>query len=272
MNQDCKDFIWLVIDDGSTDNTEAEVKEFIKESNIQIQYKKKDNGGKHTALNFSYQFIDTELTFIVDSDDELTKDAISTIISIDKKFNNEKDLCGYSFLRQKREGGYLNSGTLPENGYKADYVTCRINGNLSGDMAEVWKTKCLKEFPFPEFKGEKFLGEDIVWLRMAKKYKMRFFNKAIYISNYLEDGLTNNRRKHNIESPNGCIARSEEFLDSKAHLKYKIKAVLQYSIYGKFAGLSFNEMLKRSNNKFSFITLYPASTIVYFNWKATNKE
>lgn len=60
-------------------------------------------------------------------------------------------------------------------------------------MAEVWYTHCLKEYLFPEFQGEKFLGEDIVWVRMSEKYKMRFFNRVIYISDYLEDGLTNNR-------------------------------------------------------------------------------
>ena len=82
-------------------------------------------------------------------------------------------------------------------------------------MAEVWYTHCLKEYPFPEFQGETFLGEDIVWVRMSKKSRMRFFNRVIYISDYLEDGLTNNRRKNNIKSPNGCVARAEAFLDSE---------------------------------------------------------
>ena len=111
--------------------------------------------------------------------------------------------------------------TLPSDleGMKESYVECRINRNIGGDMAEVWYTHCLKEYLFPEFQGEKFLGEDIVWVRMSEKYKMRFFNRVIYISDYLEDGLTNNRRKHNIKSPNGCIARAEAFLDSNACMK-----------------------------------------------------
>ena len=70
-----------------------------------ISYHKKENGGKHTALNYAYQFIQTPLTFIVDSDDSLTEDAISCIIEIWKKYKNESDLCGFSFLRGKPDGG-----------------------------------------------------------------------------------------------------------------------------------------------------------------------
>ncbi len=269
LAQDNKEFIWLVVDDGSTDDTESKISIFIDKADFKIIYKKKNNGGKHTALNFAYQFIDTDLTFIVDSDDELTSDAISTIEACHSKYSSESDLCGYSFLRKKRESGYLNSGILPENGYRADFVTCRINGNMPGDMAEVWKTKCLKEFPFPEFPDEKFLGEDIIWFKMAEKYEMRFFDKAIYISNYLDDGLTRNRRKHNILSPKGCMVRAEVFLDSKANSKVKVKAMLQYIIYGKFANNKYAQLFDKSKHKFMLALLYPAAYFLYRKWKKT---
>ena len=119
---------------------------------------------------------------------------------------------------------------------KESYVECRINRNNGRDMAEVWYTHCLKEYLFPEFQRKKFLGEDIVWIRMSEKYKMRFFKRAIYISDYLEDGLTNKRRKHNIKSPIGCIVRAEAFLDSNACMKIRIKSMLNYLIYVKFSG------------------------------------
>ena len=62
----------------------------------------------------------------------------------------------------------------------------RINGDdTSADKAEVFKVQCLKEFPFPEYLNEKFLGEDLVWVRMASKYEMIHINKAIYVGNYL---------------------------------------------------------------------------------------
>ena len=265
--QKSKNFEWLIVDDGSTDDTSERVKQMKQTADFSISYYKKENGGKHTALNYAYQFIKTPLTFIVDSDDSLTGDAISCVDAIYKKYKKENDLCGFSFLRGKPDGGYLSTSGVPQDGMKESYVDCRINRSIGGDMAEVWYTHCLKEYPFPEFQGEKFLGEDIVWVRMSEKYKMRFFNRVIYISDYLEDGLTNNRRKHNIKSPNGCVARAEAFLDSNACMKIKIKSMLQYQIYGKFAKKSRKKLYKATSNKALYIVCIIPATFIYFMWR-----
>lgn len=265
--QESKNFEWLIVDDGSTDDTSERVKQMKQSADFSISYYKKENGGKHTALNYAYQFIKTPLTFIVDSDDSLTRDAISCVDAIYKKYKNENDLCGFSFLRGKPDGGYLSTSGVPQDGMKESYVDCRINRSIGGDMAEVWYTHCLKEYPFPEFQGEKFLGEDIVWVRMSEKYKMRFFNRVIYISDYLEDGLTNNRRKHNIKSPNGCVARAEAFLDSNAYMKIRIKSMLQYQIYGKFAKKSRKKLYKTTSNKALYIVCIIPATFIYFMWR-----
>lgn len=265
--QECKDFEWLVVDDGSTDDTSKYFKELVRTADFPISYHKKENGGKHTALNYAYQYIKTPLIFIVDSDDYLTSDAISTINSIYIKYKGETDLCGFSFLREKSKGGYLSTSGVPIDGMKESYVECRINRSIGGDMAEVWYTHCLKEYPFPEFQGEKFLGEDIVWIRMSRQYKMRFFNKAIYVSDYLEDGLTNNRREHNIKSPNGCVVRAEAFLNSKVCLKIKIKSMLQYQVYGKFARRKNEELFNNSCNKILYCILLLPSQLLYKKWR-----
>ncbi|MDB7984035.1 glycosyltransferase family A protein [Faecalicoccus pleomorphus] len=266
-DQDYKDFEWIIIDDGSEDNTRKYVEQMKKAAVFSISYYKKENGGKHTALNYAYQFIQTPLTFIVDSDDFLTSDAISYIEEIYIKYRQEKDLCGFSFLRAKQGGGYLSTSGVPQDGMKESYVECRINRHISGDMAEVWYTHCLKEYPFPEFQGEKFLGEDIIWVRMSQKYKMRFFNHIIYISDYLEDGLTSNRRKHNIKSPNGCVARAEAFLDSGACITTKIKSMLQYQIYGKFAGRKDGDLFRTSSNKILYCAFFVPGLLLYKKWK-----
>lgn len=203
------------------------------------------------------------MTFIVDSDDYLTSNAIETIISKYNTYLSEDDLCGLSFLRGTHNGGYLSDSGVPENGMKETFVRCRINRGIGGDMAEVWYTKCLKEYPFPEFSGEKFLGEDTVWIAMSGPYKMRFFNDVIYISDYLEDGLTKNKRKHNISSPNGCIERSRVFIKSKANLKAKIKAMLQYHIYGRFANKKVIELLNESGMKLLYLVLLLPAEVIF---------
>ena len=265
-HQTDKSFIWLIIDDGSSDNTKSTVQDWIDEKRIKIEYYKKSNGGKHTALNYSYAFIKTPLTFIVDSDDYLTKNAIEIINEKYSLYGNESDLCGFSFLRKSAKGGYL-SPKAPSDNLKSSYCECRVNKNLVGDMAEVWFTPCLKEYPFPELKNEKFLGEDTVWIKMSEKYKLRFYNTAIYISDYLDDGLTNNRRRHNIKSPLGCVERAKAFLNADTSLKWKIKAMLQYRIYSNFAGLSNKTQMKEAPNKVLFIILMLPAQLLYSKWK-----
>lgn len=264
-----KDFKWLIVDDGSTDSTDEIIEEFIKKANFDIEYRWKENGGKHTALNYACQFITTPLTFIVDSDDWLTPDAIAVIKETYYKYKAENDLCGFSFLRGKQSGSLLSSSGVPRDGMKETFIECRINRGISGDMAEVWYTDCLKEFPFPEFAGEKFLGEDVIWVRMSEKYKMRFFNKVLYISDYRADGLTKNRRKNNILSPKGCVTRAETFLLSEVNFKAKCKAMLQYQIYGRFAGMKITELLKSCKCKMGFLILIIPSGFIYLSWKKT---
>ena len=95
----------------------------------------------------------------------------------------------------------------------------------------------------PKMFGKRVVGEDLVWVRMARKYEMVHINKAIYVGNYLEDGLTNNRRKHNIASPVGCMHRAEEFMESDLKTRYRIKGGLQYIVYGRFAGVKICDLI-----------------------------
>lgn len=262
-----KAFKWYIVDDGSTDNTKDIVNDFISKASFPIEYIYKENGGKHTALNIGIGYIIEPLTFIVDSDDLLATDAVETVEMYYDKYKSNGELCGFSFLRQFPDGK-INGKLFAENDLVGSYIDVRINGDdTNADKAEVYFTKKLKEFPFPEYAGEKFLGEDIIWIRMARKYKMVHVNKAIYIGNYLDSGLTNNRRKHNIASPVGCMHRAEEFMENDIKLKYRIKGALQYIIYGKFAGMSVRALLEQTNNKWLVSLVTPFALLIFCKWK-----
>lgn len=135
------------------------------------------------------------------------------------------------------------------------------------DKAEVFKTSCLKEFPFPEYQGERFLGEDIMWVRMARKYMMVHINKVIYIGNYQDDGLTKNRRLNNIKSPIVCMNRAKDFMGSEFKKKYRLKAALQYVIYGKFADVSVVEILKNTSDRTLALVCLIPGLILQKSWK-----
>ena len=266
QKQTVKDFEWLVVDDGSTDGTKNLITQLQEKSDFPIRYIYKNNGGKHTALNVGIQTICSELTFIVDSDDCVTDDAVESILKIHQKYRSQNNICGYAFLRAFPDGK-VNGKKFDVDEEIGSYIDVRVNGDDTGaDKAEVFKTHCLKEFPFPEYPNEKFLGEDLVWVRMARKYEMVHINKAIYVGNYLEDGLTNNRRKHNIASPVGCMHRAEEFMESDLKTRYRIKGGLQYIVYGRFAGVKVVDLIRKSRHKILATVCIPGGLLLYARW------
>ena len=281
-DQSNKNFEWIIIDDGSSDNTREMVSKWLDKSLFPIRYVYKENGGKHTALNLGIGMIESELTFIVDSDDYLTGDAIETIFEFHEKYKNriEPDkLCGYSFLRAY-SNGEVNTGEFPMDEVIDTYRQQRINNNLLGDKAEVYYTKILKQFPFEVFEGEKFMPEDAVWLKMSGPYNMVHINRVIYICDYLEGGLTKTGRKMKIYSPYGMMYRSVVYLnDPEVKLKVKIKMMILYHIYSRFAykldkkrKLGNSEIgIKRDRCKVNKNILYwlllAPSLILSFRWK-----
>ena len=264
QKQTVKEFEWLVVDDGSTDGTKDLIIQLREKSDFPIRYIYKS--GKHTALNVGIQTICSELIFIVDSDDSVTDDAVESILKIHKKYRSQNNICGYAFLRAFPDGK-VNGKKFDVDEKIGSYIDVRVNGDDTGaDKAEVFKTHCLKEFPFPEYPNEKFLGEDLVWVRMARKYEMVHINKAIYVGNYLEDGLTNNRRKHNIAAPIRCMHRAEEFMESDLKTRYRIKGGLQYIVYGRFAGVKVVDLIRKSRHKVLATVCTPGGLFLHSRW------
>ena len=229
--QSLKSFEWLIVDDGSTDETEMEVRQWQSEGIVRLSYLKKENGGKHTALNLGISMIQTELTFIVDSDDWLPERAIEIVKYYHEKYRYYPEICGYSFLRFYPDGS-VNEAFYPEDEKVDTYVNARINGRIAGDKAEVFFTKILRRYPFPVYGEERFLPEDIIWVKMSGVYKMVHINECVYISDYLEGGLTKSGRKMKLKSPRGMMARSCVYLEDKnVNIETKVKMALLYDIY-----------------------------------------
>ena len=199
-----KDFEWLVIDDGSTDNIEKLISYFnTRKNGFPIRFYTKTNGGKHTCINMATDLAYGDWFFIVDSDDFITVDAIETIKRWTKGIKQEeKDLvigvagqkCYYS--NKSNVGTTFDPSNSKVREYEGDmYIDCssleRKENNISGDKAEVLRTEVIKKYKFPVFEGEKFLTENCIWYPIAADgYKIRWFNKPIYYCEYLDDGLT----------------------------------------------------------------------------------
>ena len=266
LRQTNKNFDWMVIDDGSTDDTNKIVKGFQQEHKIKIRYIQKANGGKHTALNLGIKQIQSDLTFIVDSDDYLSDDAVETIYRYYKKYKDHNGLCGFSFLRMHPDGK-LYCKALPKDEFIESFIECRINRHIGGDMAEVFYTQCLMKYPFPEFSGEKFIGEDVVWIKMALNYKLVFINKPVYYADYLEGGLTHSGKTMRIKSPLGAMERAKMLMTKQCILSNRIKGILLYVCYGKFANKTFNYLYHNCEYILLLLSFYPFGVILHSLWK-----
>lgn len=242
LAQTNQDFSWLIVDDGSLDNTEEIVYKFMKEALFPIVFIKKENGGKHTALNVGIRKISTELTIIVDSDDALLPNAIEIIEQKYNKYRDNKEIGAFSFLRVKSDGQAIVPMDKEEE--IASYIKYRIKQNRPGDMAEVFYTTVLKEDTFPEFCDEKFLSEDVVWINIGRKHLFVFINQPIYQCEYLECGLTANDKKIKFASPLGSMMRGKMLMSKECGIKANIKGAIIYNCYKSEVPQELPEVLK----------------------------
>jgi len=224
-----KNFTWLVVDDGSSDGTENLISEYIAENKIHIVYLLKKNGGKHTALNLAIKNSNSDYIFFVDSDDILPSNSIEVLykkldlISKREDYDSIAGVCGL-----KSDLNFRIVGNQLEKEMVCNYLDYRYKYEIRGDKAEAFKTSILKQYVFPEFNGEKFCPEGLIWNRISQDYKMFFFNEIVYNCEYQNDGLTFNSIELRKRSPNATLLYYYELAQSNINIKYKIRALLNF--------------------------------------------
>ena len=235
-------------------------------TNFQINYYYKENGGKHTALNFSHQYINGDWTIIVDSDDVLIENAIALIYWYIKKYGNRKDIGSLSFLKSDSSGKIL-SPQVYKNDYISNVIEYRINRNIKGDQAEVYRTNIFRKFKFPVFRGEKFLGEDYLHINAAYVSNTVYINKIIYLAEYRDDGLTKAGRRLRISNPLGGMLHGSLYFSKRFKVKYRIKGMMLYICYGIFARKSIIELFVNSEYKLLYIIALPFAILLNVLWR-----
>ncbi len=260
------DFEWLIIDDGSSDDTESYMLEVqLQKNNFPIKYYKKENGGKHTALNYAHPYIAGELVCIVDSDDYLFSDAIEVIINDWKKYSDCKGICGLSYLKQGKNGE-IYSALAKKDFYIDDDISWRTNCGIHGDRCEVIRTDILKEYLFPVLEGERFMPEGWLWTNMALQYKMVYRNRAIYCCEYLEGGLTKRGRLLRMQNPLGMMENCKANLIPQVCFRVQIKEMLLFWVYGLCAGYSSGRIADISGRPVRMMLCFLPGWVLYEYW------
>lgn len=210
--QSNKNFVWLLVDDGSTDGTYNLIKKWINSDLIKIDYYFQENQGKSMAHNLGVKKCNTELFTCVDSDDFLVSNAIEQILTLWDKSTKEYTgiLAFKNNINSNSKNVFIsiNSSTLKDL-YK--------NKEISGDVMLIYKTKLIKKYSFPKFKNEKFVPEAYLYDLLDLDGKLLILNSKIYCYEYLSDGYTKNINKLIANNPNGYLTFAEQriILDKK---------------------------------------------------------
>lgn len=264
--QSCKDFEWIVVNDGSTDNTGEWMREMIAAgSPFPIQYVEKENGGKHTALNASHPYIHGKYVLILDSDDRLTPDAVEQTLLAWKRWEHAPEV-GIVTLLKGRDREHPNCYAAEEN-LPVDFMTYPRICPVSNDACEVIRAELFRQYPFPVFPGERFLAETALWGRASLTHQCVYVNRVVYLCDYLEGGLTKAGKAMRIRNPRGGMYNANLYMAKKQALKIRIKNGLLFTCYGFFAGMRPKEMRRGCDYQTLMVLCLPFGWLLYHIWK-----
>jgi len=250
-NQNKKDFVWLIIDDGSSDDTREYVEKISRENEIIINYIYQDNGGKGRALNKAFTFFETaSLYVIVDSDDYLLNDAIENVQKYIDKYKDVENI-GAFFFHYKTEDGNVIKPT--GNIISKDKVMTRYEYNnkyKQNDGCVCYFGRAVKKYKYPEFQGEKYVGPTVIQLLMANEYKMVFSPEVIGVAEYQENGLTQVGRKLRMKNPLGMLFYSGLQQSERASFKTRIKNSIGAQAYRFISNLDRQALINYDLTKY----------------------
>lgn len=258
--QTCKDFVWLIIDDGSTDNPYEIIKEWIKINNgFEIKYVYKENGGMHTAHNTAYENIDTELNVCVDSDDYMPDNAVELIVNCWNE-NKNKGYAGIIALDFADSTKKVIGKELPTDKESTTLMGYYNNGGF-GDKKLIYRTDIIKQTPpYPVFNNEKYVALAYKYHLIDEKYELKILNECVCIVDYQMDGSSTNMYRQYVRNPKGFAFWRKEQMKHSINIKQKFKACIHYVSSSLIA--KNKHFVKESPEKFLTVLSIPIGYIL----------
>ena len=228
VRQTDQNFIWLIIDDGSTDNTKELVGSWIEENKISIQYHYQENQGMHGGHNAAYNLIETELNVCIDSDDFMPDDAVEKILNFWNSVEKDDTIAGFIGLDAYKNGQVIGQ-KIPDSLSKTTLEELHYTYNISGDKKLVYRTDIVKKYPrYPIFKQERFVPLGTLYLLIDKDYKLLCLNEVLCIVEYMEDGSSRNIVKQYRRHPRGFRYARILNMKNSNYFKVRFKNAIHY--------------------------------------------
>ena len=250
---------WIIVDDGSTDDTKNIVQEFIKENRIIIKYMYQKNSGKMIAINEATKMATGDLIIDCDSDDYFSDNGFEIIEKNAEKLLKDEELYAMAFLK-KEENGKISGNEFSCNEYKTTMFDLYFKEDIGGEKILVYNSKIRKMYSHQLENNEKFVTESRMYHKMDEKYKLLAINEIVEIGSYIEDGYTKNINKTFIENPYGYYMYFKELLQKNmkgVNFSKRLYAIKHYILFGYLTKNMFNANLIRDRlNKFLYIILY----------------
>lgn len=263
VTQTSYNFIWQIIDDGSTDGTEKLVRQFIQEKKIEIEYYKKDNGGKCSAINMSLDYTNTALWVCLDSDDYFFRNAIEIYERLYPLVRDDSEVCGLFSLRSNIDGTPMNGVGIPLRIKKDTQFNLRYKYHIKPEYVQVYKSSVIKGYRYPTFEGEKFVPLSFVQDQIDQKYKFIIFHEPTMVCKYQKDGITQNHCKLVKKNPRGYLAFRRQQIEIAPNILFMIKACVTYDTAGILCG-DVVDALRKSPCKIMTILTLPMGYLDYY--------
>lgn len=264
-----KDFIWLIIDDGSTDNTNELVTRWKKENLVPILYHYQENQGMHGAHNTAYKLIDTELNVCIDSDDYIPDNAVDNILSFWKKYGSDK-YAGIVGLDANPNGEIIGT-KMPEDIKESTLSDLYGKYRVKGDKKLVYRSELTRNTPpYPIFENEKYCPLSYKYILIDQEYPLLILNEVLCIVEYLPDGSSMNIINQYRKNPRGFLFFRKVSMRYSAKFKDKFRESIHY-VSSSLMVKNF-KFLQESPLKFTTLLAIPFGLLLYFYIKNTTKS
>lgn len=265
--QTCKDFVWLIVDDGSEDETAELVQSWQQQDNgFAIEYIRKENGGMHTAHNVAYENIRTELNTCIDSDDRMPPDAVELILD---KWAQVRDrgYAGLIALDADFDGNVIGKG-FPE-GMRETTLSGYYAGGGLGDKKLVYRTDVINSVPaYPVFEGEKYVALAYKYRLIDQQYKLAVLDQVVCEVEYQADGHSTGMWKEYLRSPRGFAAWRKVCMQYPMSTKRLLVDCMHYVSSSLIAGN--RRFIQESPRKALTVLMVPAGALLAYAVRRKN--